>query len=101
MDTINIHKNRNQKILCWNVRGINSVNKWTTIKSKIQETSCDIICLQETKREFFDLAFIKNFCPWHMIALNTFPPRVPLVASSPFGKAQDLMATTSSKINFP
>jgi exonuclease III len=34
-----------------------------TIKSKIQETSCDIICLQETKREFFDLAYIKNFYP--------------------------------------
>jgi hypothetical protein len=36
-----------------------------------------------------------------MIALNTFPLREPLVASSPFGKAQDSMATISSKIILP
>jgi exonuclease III len=63
INTINRHKKRNWKLLCWNVKGINSVNKWTAIKSKIQETSCDIICLQETKRELLDLPYIKNFCP--------------------------------------
>jgi exonuclease III len=55
--------NRPWKILCWNIRGINSEGKWDAIKSKIKESSCDILCLQETKREFFDARYIKNFCP--------------------------------------
>lgn len=27
------------------------------------ESQCDIICLQETKKENFDASFLKNFCP--------------------------------------
>jgi hypothetical protein len=54
--------NRSWKILCWNIRGINSEGKWDAIKSKIKESSCDILFLQETKREFFDAQYIKNFC---------------------------------------
>lgn len=27
------------------------------------ESKCDVMCLQETKREFFDAQYIKNFCP--------------------------------------
>jgi hypothetical protein len=45
------------------VRGINSQHKVTAIKSKILESSCDIICHQETKKEAFDISFIKNLCP--------------------------------------
>jgi mRNA deadenylase 3'-5' endonuclease subunit Ccr4 len=45
-----------------NIRGLNSNAKWNTIRSKIHETSCDIVCLQETKREDFDSLYIKNFC---------------------------------------
>jgi exonuclease III len=33
------------------------------MRSKIQETGCDVICIQETKREMFDQAFIKKNCP--------------------------------------
>jgi exonuclease III len=33
------------------------------LANKIEESGCDIICIQETKRQTFDLAFIKNFCP--------------------------------------
>lgn len=51
------------KVLCWNIRGINSEDKWKAIKSKVNECNCDIICLQETKREAFDQQFIRNFCP--------------------------------------
>ena len=50
-------------ILCWNVRGINSDKKWNAIRDKVVESNCDIICLQETKREHCDLKFIKQFCP--------------------------------------
>ena len=61
------------KILCWNVRGINSVNKWDSIRDKIVESGCDIVCLQETKRETFDLQYIKNFCPPAFDAFEFLP----------------------------
>ena len=48
--------------MCWNVRGVNSDKKWNAIRDRISESFCDIICLQETKRENFDLMFIRNFC---------------------------------------
>jgi exonuclease III len=63
MDHTQHSKNRQWKILCWNVRGLNSQIKWTSIKRKFFESGCDIICRQETKREMFDHAYLKNFCP--------------------------------------
>jgi hypothetical protein len=45
------------------LRGINSEKKWPALSSKIVESGCDIIYLQETKRESFDLDYIKKFCP--------------------------------------
>jgi exonuclease III len=50
------------KILNWNIRGINSENKWNALSSKIEEINCDIICIQETKREHFDGQYLKKFC---------------------------------------
>jgi exonuclease III len=55
--------NRDWKILCWNIRGLNSSAKWLSLRDKIKESSCDVICLQETKHDFFDQTYIKNFCP--------------------------------------
>jgi exonuclease III len=63
MDINNNHRNRIWNILCWNIRGLNSTGKWNSIKNKIKEKNCDMICLQETKRENFDRAYIKFFCP--------------------------------------
>lgn len=54
---------RNNRILVWNIRGINSQEKWDALRSKINESACHIICLQETKREQFDFFYLKNFCP--------------------------------------
>lgn len=54
---------RTWKVLCWNVRGLNSDGKWNSIRDKIIETACDVLCLQETKKDFFDTQFIKNICP--------------------------------------
>jgi hypothetical protein len=48
---------RSWKVLCWNVRGINSKTKWDAIRDIITE-SCP-----ETKRESFDLQYLKKFCP--------------------------------------
>lgn len=58
---MNNHKSWN--ILNWNIRGINSENKWLAIKQKLEESAAGILCLQETKRENFDLAYINKFCP--------------------------------------
>jgi exonuclease III len=60
MDT---QHNREWTVLCHNIRGINSDRKWNSIRNKIQEIGCDIICLQETKRENFDHAYLRNFTP--------------------------------------
>jgi exonuclease III len=66
--------NRNWSVLCWNVRGINSQEKWDAIRSKILESSCDIVCLQETKKESFDSQLSRNFVLQGWIILNFFHP---------------------------
>jgi hypothetical protein len=58
-----MNSHRSWKILCWNVRGINSEEKWNSIRNKISESNSDICCIQETKREDFDDLYIRNFCP--------------------------------------
>lgn len=57
------------KILNWNVRGLKSNKKWNSVRYKIIESKSKIICLQETKKENFDLSFIKIFCP---LAFDSF-----------------------------
>jgi exonuclease III len=54
------HQFKQWKVLCWNVRGINAKEKW---EDRISESNCDVICLQETKKQTFDQSFIKNLCP--------------------------------------
>jgi exonuclease III len=43
--------------------GVNSKGKWNAIRNNVQSTGCDIVCLQETKIELFDLTDISKFCP--------------------------------------
>jgi exonuclease III len=45
------------------VRGLNGDNRQREVRSKIDESDCDIICLQETKCEDFDWRLIKKFYP--------------------------------------
>ena len=45
--------NRSWNILCWNVRG---QDKWDALLNKIDESSCSVLCLQETERESFDMS---------------------------------------------
>ena len=54
--------NRSWYFVDWNIRGVNSQERWDDIRQRSNESNCNIICLQETKREHFDLAYIKNFC---------------------------------------
>jgi exonuclease III len=53
----------NWHVLCWNIQGINTTGKWDAVREKIEESSCSVICLQETKREHFDTSYIKKFAP--------------------------------------
>jgi len=62
---------RTWKVLCWNVRGPNSDKN--SLRDKISESGCDIICLQETKKENFDLQFIRKFYPPTFDALEFLP----------------------------
>ena len=58
--------NRSHKILVWNIRGLNSQGKWDALRAKITESACNIICLQETKRDNFDPTYLRKFCPRHL-----------------------------------
>lgn len=58
-----MNTNRLWKVLCWNVRGVNSEKKWNSIRDEVTESRSDIICLQETKKEVIDQTFIRNICP--------------------------------------
>jgi len=64
---------RNWNILCWNVRGINSDKKWDAVRDRIVESKCDIVCLQETKKQSFDLMFIKKICTPSFDAFEYIP----------------------------
>ena len=55
--------NRLWRILCWNIRGLNSPEKWPLIQSKIDESLASIICFQETKRGEIDINFLKKIAP--------------------------------------
>jgi exonuclease III len=62
MDNTHQNSRRDLKILSHNIRGINSANKWNSLKNSIMETNCDILCIQETKKDSFDDSYIRNFC---------------------------------------
>jgi hypothetical protein len=47
----------------WNIRGLNFDDKCNAVHSKIEESSCVIYCLQETKRQYFDSSSINKLAP--------------------------------------
>jgi exonuclease III len=58
------HNNvRQWNVLCWNIRGLNASRKWDPIRNKIMQANCDVICLQETKKETLHLDFLRKFLP--------------------------------------
>ena len=57
------HVNKDWKVLCWNIRGINLEQKRLALHNAISSCGCSVICLQETKRATFDVAFVKFFYP--------------------------------------
>jgi hypothetical protein len=74
MDNHNRSNNGQWRILCWNVRGINSQPKLTAIRSKISEKGCDIICPKETKKGvFFTKVSLKSSVLPPSIVLSLLP----------------------------
>ena len=64
---------RSWQILCWNIRGINATGKWDAVRDKIEESVCSIFCLQETKKEHFDHAFIRKLAPKRFDSFDFVP----------------------------
>ena len=60
-------------VLSWNVRGINSDKKWDANRDRVTNCNCDIVCLQETKKQTFDLMFIKKICPTFFDSFEYIP----------------------------
>jgi exonuclease III len=73
MNNLQINNRRCWSILCWNIRGINAERKGDAVKSKILETNCDILCLQETKKEFWDSQYLRSFCSRHLDDFSFLP----------------------------
>jgi exonuclease III len=49
--------------LNWNVRGLNSEDKCNVVRGKIEESSCSIFCIQESKLQSFDHSSMRKFTP--------------------------------------
>lgn len=74
MSFMNNHT-RSWNILCWNVRGVNSADKCRAVRQAVDESGCTVFCLQETKKEAFDMAYIKKLAPKRFDSF-TFSPSV-------------------------
>jgi exonuclease III len=44
----------NVNLLSWNVRGLNDVDRQSTVNEIISNSSCHVVCLQETKLDYVD-----------------------------------------------
>ena len=64
---------RTRSVLSWNVRGINSDKKWDAIRDRVINSNYDIVYLQETKKQSFDLMFIKKICTPSFDAFEYIP----------------------------
>ncbi|KAJ1257397.1 hypothetical protein BS78_K056800, partial [Paspalum vaginatum] len=64
---------KNGNILSWTIRGINSQPKWDAIGRKIEESACAALYIQETKREHFDMRYIRNFAPKRFDCFDFIP----------------------------
>lgn len=49
------------------------MEKWDAIRNKIEESACSIVCLQETKRETFDMVSIRKFAPRRLDSFDFVP----------------------------
>ena len=55
---------RSWKILCWNVRGLNSEARQHSVREKVIDSQCSVVCLQETKLSACSRTTMKSICPY-------------------------------------
>jgi hypothetical protein len=53
-------RNAESELGSWN-RGIDSEKTWNAVRSKIAGSNCDIVFVQETRREAFDMSYMRKF----------------------------------------
>ncbi|KAG6638248.1 hypothetical protein CIPAW_10G022700 [Carya illinoinensis] len=63
------------KIVSWNVRGLNEINKRLRIRNMLREWKVDIVCLQETKLKTIDRRIVRSLwsgvhVDWAYLASN-------------------------------
>ena len=58
---MNSHHNKEWKVLCWNVRGLNSEVGHRAVRAKMEESPCSVICLQATKCGVFITELLEKF----------------------------------------
>jgi hypothetical protein len=49
-----------QRIISWNVRGLNNPQKRERVKFWLRHWKGDIVCLQETKLDFLDRRIVRS-----------------------------------------
>ena len=48
------------KVLCWNVRSLNSDTRQRSVREKVTESQCSVVCLQETKLSYGFDQFVES-----------------------------------------
>ena len=69
---------RSWKVLCWNVRGLNSDARQCSVREKVIESQCSVLCLQETKLSSCSRSIMKVFAHMGLINLPSLPLVEPL-----------------------
>ena len=54
------------KLLSWNVRGLNEIDKRLQVRNLLRSWKVDIVCLQETKLEWITRGMVRSIwcCPF-------------------------------------
>lgn len=89
---------RTWKILSQNVRGVNSDKKQDAVRYKVLDCSYDIICLQKTKKQSFDIQFVNKICPSIFDAFDYIPSQGASGGSIVIWKSYFLEAQEFSKM---
>jgi exonuclease III len=69
------------KILVHNIRGINTPEKWNSMRNRIVETKCDIICFQETKKDFFFVSLTFEISALENMMVSATIPQLSLLVA--------------------
>ena len=60
-------------LFIWNVRELNSQAKRDSVRAVISLNRANLVCLQETKLSFVDLALAKDICGPNFTGFSFFP----------------------------